>query len=143
MTGIQSIDQECTHTSTARVFTHAIIWILAGYFILMSSNSPDKQIQKYLTIFILLNLICCYALNVSGGGGHNCALSQFHTVKCFGRNTDGELGLGDTSPRGDEAGQMGDNLPTVDLGSNFDVVQIAVGREHSCALSQTGKVKCW
>eukprot|EP01083_Nonionella_stella_P306967 1077151_1 len=107
MAGIQSIDEECTHTLTARIFTHPIMWILAGYFIIIASNSPDRQIQKYLTIFILMNLICCYALDVSTGWGHTCALSsQFHTVKCFGVNNYGQLGLGDNSPRGDEAGEM-------------------------------------
>eukprot|EP01083_Nonionella_stella_P090470 252727_1 len=144
MTGIQSIDEELTHTSTARIFTHPIMWIFAGYFIFISWNSSDKRIQKYLIIFILLSFTCCFALDVSAGWYHTCALSsQFHTVKCFGGNVAGSLGLGDTRPRGDEAGEMGDNLSTIDLGSNFDVVQIAVGAYHSCGLSQTGKVKCF
>eukprot|EP01083_Nonionella_stella_P173428 598188_1 len=144
MTGIQSIDEELTHTSTARIFTHPIMWIFAGYFIFISWNSSDKRIQKYLIIFILLSFTCCFALDVSAGWYHTCALSsQFHTVKCFGGNVAGSLGLGDTRPRGDEAGEMGENLPTIDLGSNFDVVQIAVGAHHLCALAQTGKVKCF
>eukprot|EP01083_Nonionella_stella_P173427 598183_1 len=143
MTGIQSLDEEFTHTPRARIFTHPM-WILAGYLILTASNSHNKQIQKYLTVFILLNFTWCSALDVSAGGFHTCALSsQFHTVKCFGWNNYGQLGLEDTNDRGDEAGEMGEDLPTIDLGSNFDVVQIAVGSHHSCALSTTGKVKCF
>eukprot|EP01083_Nonionella_stella_P156828 508282_1 len=144
MTGIQSIDEELTHTSTARIFTHPIMWIFAGYFIFISWNSSDKRIQKYLIIFILLSFTCCFALDVSAGWYHTCALSsQFHTVKCFGGNVAGSLGLGDTRPRGDEAGEMGENLPTIDLGSNFDVIQIVAGRQHSCGLSFAGTVKCF
>eukprot|EP01083_Nonionella_stella_P156830 508285_1 len=153
MTGIQSIDRRYTvfaPTSTAWIFTHPILWILTGYFILISfqiftssGSSPNQQSQKYLIMFILLNFTCCSALNVSAGYAHTCALSKFHTVKCWGRGGYGEPGLGDTRNRGDEAGEMGEKLPTIDLGSNFDVVQLAVGAFHACALSQTSKVKCF
>ena len=38
---------------------------------------------------------------------------------------------------------MGDELDFVNLGPNFDVVQLAAGYEHTCALSSEGSVKCW
>ncbi|HMA91807.1 MAG TPA: hypothetical protein VKP30_03930, partial [Polyangiaceae bacterium] len=47
--------------------------------------------------------------------GFACALLDDHTVKCWGGNKAGALGLGDTEDRGDEPGEMGDALPTVDL----------------------------
>ena len=37
------------------------------------------------------------------------------TLKCWGRNTYGELGLGDTANRGDDPNEMGDSLPVVVL----------------------------
>src|SRR5262249_22175131 len=52
---------------------------------------------------------------VTSGGQHTCAL-LIGTVKCWGRNTDGQLGVGDHADRGDEPGEMGDGLPRVDLG---------------------------
>ena len=46
-------------------------------------------------------------------------------MKCWGRNNYGELGLGDDDYRGDEPGEMGDNLPFVDLGQGAVVVCLA------------------
>ena len=55
----------------------------------------------------------------------------------------GHLGYGDTSNRGDEPNEMGDNLPTVDLGTAKKVKQIAVGSVHACAILNDDTVKCW
>ena len=45
--------------------------------------------------------------------------------------------------RGHDVASMGDQLPTLDLGSDFEPVQLTLGWEHSCALSRQGMVKCW
>ncbi len=54
-------------------------------------------------------------LQVAVGGGHTCALLDNGTVKCWGWNNSGQLGLGDTANRGSSIGEMGDSLPAVDL----------------------------
>ena len=46
---------------------------------------------------------------------HACALLENTAMKCWGRNTHGQLGLGDLENRGDAAGEMGDSLPYVEL----------------------------
>ena len=76
------------------------------------------------------------------GGSHTCALLSNDKIKCWGRNSTGQLGLGDTDNRGDEADQMGDDLPFVDLG-DFTVKQISLGAAHTCALLSNDKIKCW
>jgi hypothetical protein len=66
--------------------------------------------------------------------------------KCWGSNYYGQLGLGDTLARGDGADQMGENLPSVDLGANWTVVEVAAGYAHTCVRLENGvarAVKCW
>lgn len=82
-------------------------------------------------------------LQVTKSSVHTCALSDNGRVKCWGRNDDGQLGLGDTTYRGIVSDQMGINLPAVDLGAGRTAVQITVGGAHSCALLDDGTIKCW
>ena len=77
------------------------------------------------------------------GYGHTCALFTNGAVKCWGENSYGQLGLGDTKNRGYSAAEMGDALPTVNLGFGRTVVQLVAGEYHTCALFTDGAVKCW
>ena len=83
------------------------------------------------------------ATAVAAGTSHTCALLDNGTVKCWGANGSGQLGLGDTAARGDSAGEMGDSLPAVSLGTGRSAVAIAAGDQHTCALLDDGAVKCW
>ena len=83
------------------------------------------------------------ALALALGTYHSCALLDDGTVKCWGLNQSGQLGLGDAEPRGDQAGEMGDSLPAVDLGAGRRAVALAAGLEHTCAVLDDGAVKCW
>jgi len=88
------------------------------------------------------------ALAVKAGSYHNCALLDNNRVKCWGSNDKGQLGLGDLASRvGSGLGEMGDDLPYVDLGSVEGVpltaTAIAVSKRTSCALLLNKRVKCW
>jgi len=79
-------------------------------------------------------------LNLSTFSGA-CAVLVGGSLKCWGANWYGQLGLGDTEHRGNESGEMGDALPYVDLG---DFVPVSVARgTHACAVSAVGELKCW
>ena len=66
-----------------------------------------------------------------------------NSVKCWGRNSYGQLGLGDRNDRGDGANEMGDNLPAVSLGTGRTAKAISAGGHHTCALLDDNSVKCW
>jgi len=83
------------------------------------------------------------AASVVLGDAHGCALFTDQTVKCWGSNARGQLGLGDTNDRGAGPDEMGDHLPVVDLGAGQLVVALALGANHSCALLDSGTIKCW
>ena len=80
---------------------------------------------------------------LAAGEDHTCALLGNGAVKCWGRGSNGRLGYGDTSDRGDEAGEMGDNLPAIDLGTGRTATQIVAGYGHTCALLDNSQVSCW
>ena len=72
-----------------------------------------------------------------------CARFEGGEVKCWGENTDGQLGVGNTSHRGDADNEMGASLPFVNLGSGLTAKQVAVGYYHSCAVLNNDGLKCW
>lgn len=79
---------------------------------------------------------------VAAGIGHTCALSEANTVSCWGDNSLGQLGDDQfcgstcTSP----TPVCGDASCSTNLN---DVVDIALGGRHACALTDAGTVKCW
>jgi alpha-tubulin suppressor-like RCC1 family protein len=83
------------------------------------------------------------ALALVAGPFHTCALLDTHALKCWGSNAGGQLGLGDTNRRGDEPGEMGDDLPSISLGTGLKPTLIGAGSHYTCALLETSGVKCW
>jgi alpha-tubulin suppressor-like RCC1 family protein len=71
---------------------------------------------------------------VAGGGSHSCALMTYGAVKCWGRNVFGELGDGTTTSR---------PIPRDVAGLTRDVLWVAVGGTHACAVRIGGAVQCW
>ncbi|MEI9949401.1 MAG: DUF4215 domain-containing protein [Pseudomonadota bacterium] len=72
-----------------------------------STNAPPSTIPA-------VDLGGSAALQVATGEFHTCAILANGTIKCWGSNTYGELGLGDTNSRGDKGSKLSDDT-TVDL----------------------------
>jgi alpha-tubulin suppressor-like RCC1 family protein len=75
---------------------------------------------------------------VTAGDDHTCALTDEGVVKCWGSNNFYQLGDGTTEIRS--------NIP-VDIdgfGKDGEVaIAISAGANHTCAITQTGGLKCW
>src|SRR5436309_1270185 len=82
-------------------------------------------------------------LAITAGDNHTCALLDNASVKCWGANSSGQLGLGDVAARGDGAGEMGDSLPAVALGTGRTATAVTAGSSNTCALLDNASVKCW
>jgi alpha-tubulin suppressor-like RCC1 family protein len=83
------------------------------------------------------------AIDLVASANSTCALLDNNTLKCWGDNAFGQLGQGNTMNLGDNAGEMGDALPTVS--TNFGAIKsLAAGSFHICALGGGGiQMKCW
>lgn len=72
-------------------------------------------------------------ISLKAGYAHMCALSSNGAVKCWGWNTQGQLGDGTRSDR---------FVPTQVVNLN-NAIAIATGWYHNCAVIATGGAVCW
>lgn len=75
------------------------------------------------------------------GGAHTCALTGSALVRCWGLNKYGQLGYGHTMDIGDDEPAGAGGYVKVDQARQ--VLQLAAGAVHTCALLDDGAVKCW
>ena len=113
-----------------------------------SSSSEATRALSSLILALLIFVACTTTgvdanLSAAKGGWQVCALLDDKSLKCWGYNGNGELGLGDSEMRGKTGGTMGDNLPAVDLGTGRTGSKVCAGKAHTCALLDDGSVKCW
>ena len=87
---------------------------------------------------------------MASAGSHSCAIREDNTLKCWGSNSSGQLGLGDNYPRGvNFAGVLAENS-TVQLTTGPEgVLQVSAGSNSTCALFDhtadglPNVLKCW
>ena len=77
------------------------------------------------------------AVALSSGSYHTCAILDNGDLKCWGYNGFGELGDGSTS-------SLNAPSPTaIDLGTSRTAVAMSAGASHTCAILDSGDIKCW
>lgn len=70
--------------------------------------------------------------SVSAGTSYTCATKTDTTLWCWGLNSSGQLGLGDTTDR---------SVPTKLAGTGW--TSVATGATHACATKADGSLWCW
>ncbi len=71
--------------------------------------------------------------SIATGASHSCALLSNGSVRCWGSNSRGQVGVGDTERQ---------PIP-VNVAGLSNVSQISAGRSHSCAVTQGSQALCW
>lgn len=84
------------------------------------------------------------AVKIRSGRFHTCVILDDGGVKCWGRNFHGCLGLESSAIAvGDGPGEMGDDLPRLDLGAGRTALEVDPGDQHTCAILDDHSVRCW
>lgn len=81
------------------------------------------------------------AVEIGAGEFHTCARLDTGAVRCWGEGEEGKLGYGDEENVGDDPDTLPADVGDVPLGGSAE--KLAVGYEHTCALLDSGAVRCW
>lgn len=76
---------------------------------------------------------------IAVGDSHTCALLSDGRVRCWGLGLSGRLGYGSA----DDVGRLNAPADAGDVNVGGKVVQVTAGNLHTCALLDSGNVRCW
>ena len=75
------------------------------------------------------------ALYITSGRDHVCAQLVDNSLKCWGSNSNGQLGTGDTSYSSSASPRQVTGITSAS--------SVVAGAMHTCAIADGGSVKCW
>lgn len=79
---------------------------------------------------------------MTAGLRHTAAILNDGTIRGWGYNGKGQLGIGNIRNVGDGPNDMGNNMTVTNLGSTTPV-SISAGGWHTCIITEDNKLKCW
>ena len=118
-------------------------------------GNANDQGASQIPLATNLNFNLARVRQVVAGGNHTCAMLENGSVVCWGKASSGQLGVsqvynatvpGNSNNWGDAAGETPYDLARqypLDLGSGRKALAVTTGAEHTCALLDTGAVRCW
>jgi len=126
--GISAISAGGSHTCALTTGGGLVCWGFNAF----GQLGDGTTTSRYLPVSVIG--LAGGVSGVSGGPRHTCALMQAGGARCWGYNIYGELGDGTTNNR----------LSPVNVtGLTDGVSAISAGYLHTCALTQTGGIRCW
>ena len=102
-------------------------------------EKPDSMGDKLLEVQIGIDSISDF----KALGTFTCALAIGGKLKCWGHNSQGQLGLGDMGSYTNSPGTSGTNLPYVDVGLPVKSLSSGSASNHSCVILINSLIKCW
>jgi len=129
LTGIKAIDLGDAHSCALTTGGSVKCWGSGIYGKLGDGNGIAHYEMMPVNVIGLSGVA-----TISAGFHHTCAVLTDRTAKCWGYNSNGQLGNGLVN--------MFYATPQMVSGLTKGVA-IAAGREHTCALLSTGAAKCW
>lgn len=123
------LDHSCALTQSGQVYCWG--WNQYGQ-VGMGTVGETAYITRPQLVADVANVVA-----ITAGDNHTCVLQRSGDVRCWGDNYSGQLGV--RTVTGDVA-----TYPSAVLVSGLNnVVAIAAGGAHTCALLQRGDVTCW
>jgi len=118
------------YDSTIALTSNGEVWVWGETHLLIEGrygyDSP--------TPILVEGLPAVKAIAAPPDGQHICVLTRSGDVKCWGYNSDGELGTGTTESA---------YAPVDVIGLDGKVIAISAGLKHSCAVLENGSIQCW
>ena len=100
----------------------------------LSGQIGDGTTSQRLSPVWVVDLSGWWIVSIEAGESHTCAIIIGGMVKCWGNNFDGQLGNNSTT----------DSSRPVDVaGLTSGIASITAGVYHTCAMANTGGIKCW
>ena len=127
--GIRQIAVGMSHVCALNDLGEVTCW---GDNTLGQLGNSDATVTRSSSPIKILGLS---AVEIFAGRDHTCALIDNGTVNCWGSNSNGQLGTGDTSYPMSVA-------PRLAVGIT-NATHITSGAMHACAIVDSGSVKCW
>ena len=84
-----------------------------------------------------------HATMIEAGKSHTCAVMDNDDLICWGDNSKGQLGLGDTDHRGDATGEIGSNFAVTSVPTGRTIDSMALGWDHTCVVWDNYSASCW
>ncbi len=108
--------------------------VMSTMFLAWIAIMPTSHVSADANETILGGSFVQQFSSLSIGYEHSCAVVSTGGVKCWGDNSDGQLGDGTKTDR---------LIPASVIDLQRPVTAIAAGDRHTCVLLATGGVKCW